>query len=307
MNLRQLEILRSVMRCRTTVRAAEELGMSQSSVSNAIKHIETVLGFTLFERIRNRLVPTEEAKVLLEEAEPLFMHQRAVEQKAVDLKAGRVGRVRLVATAEPSESLLPAVMRRFLTDHPSVFMSLDTRPLETVLDVVENGLADIGFAMEGHERQGLEFKPVADLSAVCVCREESPLAALPVVTPSDLQNEKLIGPQADYRIGLLTAQAFKKESVAYSPTVEVRFLNVAARLVQEGWGVAILDEITASSGRYRDLVIRPFQPSVTFALSMVLPKEKATSILARDFMSAFEKEVRRRVQELRSNGLILAV
>src|SRR3546814_276101 len=259
MNLPQLEIVRSVMRCRTTVRAAEELGMSQSSVSNAIKHIESLLGFTLFERIRNRLVPTEEAKFLLEEAEPLFMHQRAVEQQAADLKAGRVGRIRLVATAEPSESLLPAVMRQFLTDHPSVFLSLDTRPLGTVLDVVENGLADIGFAMEGHERQGLDFKQIAYLSAVCVCRSNSPIASLPVVTPRDLEGEKLIGPQANHRIGFLTAQAFKEESVDYAPTVEVRFLNVAARLVQEGWGVAIMDEITASSGRYSDLVIRPVQ------------------------------------------------
>src|SRR3546814_168690 len=170
MNLPQLEIVRSVMRCRTTVRAAEELGMSQSSVSNAIKHIESLLGFTLFERIRNRLVPTEEAKFLLEEAEPLFMHQRAVEQQAADLKAGRVGRIRLVATAEPSESLLPAVMRQFLTDHPSVFLSLDTRPLGTVLDVVENGLADIGFAMAGHERQGLDSKPIASLSPARLSR-----------------------------------------------------------------------------------------------------------------------------------------
>ncbi|MCE8470894.1 LysR family transcriptional regulator, partial [Rhodovulum sulfidophilum] len=43
LNLRQLEILRAVVQYRTTVGAAERLGMSQPSVSNTIRHIETVL------------------------------------------------------------------------------------------------------------------------------------------------------------------------------------------------------------------------------------------------------------------------
>src|ERR1700730_12318928 len=40
MNLRQIELLRAVVRCETTVRAAQELGLSQPAVSNAIKHLE---------------------------------------------------------------------------------------------------------------------------------------------------------------------------------------------------------------------------------------------------------------------------
>ena len=35
MNLRQIELLRAVVRCETTVRAAQELGLSQPAVSNA--------------------------------------------------------------------------------------------------------------------------------------------------------------------------------------------------------------------------------------------------------------------------------
>ncbi len=64
LNLRQLEILRAVMRLRTTVGAAREIGMSQPSVSNAIKSMESHLGFPLFHRVNNRLMPTEEARSL---------------------------------------------------------------------------------------------------------------------------------------------------------------------------------------------------------------------------------------------------
>jgi len=75
MNLRQLEILRAVVRTRSTVAAAQDLGMSQPAVSNAIKHAETALGFLLFDRINKRMIPTQEAQILLAEAEPLFLMQ----------------------------------------------------------------------------------------------------------------------------------------------------------------------------------------------------------------------------------------
>lgn len=299
MNLRQLEIFSSVMRYRTTIAAAEELSMSQSAVSNAIKNVESQLGFKLFERVSNRLVPTEEAKMLLEEAEPLFMHQQAVNQRAADLKAGRMGRIRIVATAELSESILPAAMTRFLAAHPSVYLSLDTRPLSSVLDSVESGLADIGFGMETHARHGIRLQPLAELTTVCVSQPTSPLAALPFVTPNDLLGQKLIAPQTSNGIGLLIAEAFSKAAAPYSPTVEVRFLNTAARLVQENWGVALLDEITAASGRYSDLAIRPFRPMICITLSAILSKQRTPSRLAKEFIRVVQRQAGEWIAELR--------
>ena len=305
MNLRQLEIFSAVMRCRTTVAAADELSMSQSAISNAIKHMEVQLGFKLFERVNNRLVPTQEAKLLLEEAEPLFMHQQALNQRAADLKAGRIGRIRIAATAELSESVLPTAITRFMTAHPSVYLSLDTRPLTNVLDAVETGLVDVGFGMEVHERHGLTQRPLAELTAVCVCQADSPLTRLPFVTPVDLRDQKLIAPQTTNGIGILVAEAFAKSAVSYAPTVEVRFLNVAARLVQENWGVAILDQLTASSGRYADLAIRPFRPRLRLTLAAVLQKNRLPSQLVNDFMSIAQKEAARRLSGL--NGAAEAV
>lgn len=302
MNLRQLEIFSAVMRFRTTVAAAQELSMSQPAVSNAIKHIESQLGFRLFERVSNRLIPTEEAKILLEEAEPLFMHQQALNQRANDLRAGRIGRIRIAATAELSESILPGAMMRFLEQHPSVHLSLDTRPLNSVLDAAETGLADVGFGMEAHRRHALTLVPIAQMTTVCVCQSGSALAALPFVTPSDLQDQKLIAPQTSNGIGVLIAEAFAKAATPYAPTVEVRFLNVAARLVQEGWGSALLDELTVTSGRYSDLEVRPFQPIVSLALSAILPKKRMPSRLTTSFITILRKEAQRRLDLLRAHS-----
>ncbi len=299
MNLRQLEIFRSIMTNGTTVAAAHDLNMSQPAVSTAIKHMESVIGFELFERRSNQLIPTDEARLLFERAEPLFQLLGTVNQSADDIRAGHVGRVRVVATSEVTEALMPMAMAKFLTACPDVYVTLDTKPLHNVLEAVESGIADIGFAMDPSDRHSLILQPIDTLQTVCVCAATSPLAALPFVTPQDLIGERLICPLSGTRIATLLADAFRKSSLPYSPKVEVRFLNAAAQIVQEGWGVAILDEITAASGRYYDLAVLPFEPSIRRSLAAIMPRQKTLSRPAREFVNNFILEVGVRVAALR--------
>ncbi|NCQ36418.1 LysR family transcriptional regulator, partial [bacterium] len=70
--LRLLEIFGMLMLHQTTVAAAEALGISQPSVSTAIKHLEQQVGFALFAREKKRMVPTNQRRLLFEEVEPLF-------------------------------------------------------------------------------------------------------------------------------------------------------------------------------------------------------------------------------------------
>jgi DNA-binding transcriptional LysR family regulator len=98
MTLRQLEILRAVIRGETTTAAALALNMSQPAVSSAIRHMEAQLGFALFERVNNRLFPTEAARVLQEDAEPLFAIHAALELKLQDLRDDKITRLRILST-----------------------------------------------------------------------------------------------------------------------------------------------------------------------------------------------------------------
>ena len=298
-NLRQLEIFRAIMHCRTTVAAAEDLGVSQSAVSNALKHMESRLGFRLFERSGNGLVPTEEARILLETAEPLFLQHNAVKQRAQDLRAGSAGRLRVVTTAELSVAVLPSVVSAFLADRPHVQLGIDTHSLDSVLEMVENGIADIGFAMEAPQRHGLTFRNLATLRAVCMCPTGHPVARLDTVTPGNLEGVRLVGPQPTSRIGFLVENAFREASVRYAPAVEVRFLNIAARVVEEGFGIGLMDEISASFWQTPQVAVMPFAPQVDFALSAVLPRGRAVAPLAFALADLFEAEIARRLDRAR--------
>ena len=58
MTLRQIEILRALIRHRTTMATGQKLALSQPTISNALRTMEAQAGFPLFHRINNRLFPT---------------------------------------------------------------------------------------------------------------------------------------------------------------------------------------------------------------------------------------------------------
>ena len=297
-----MEILRAVVTYRTTVGAAERLGMSQPSISNTIRHIETVLGFPLFERVSNRLSPTEEALILLEEAEPLFLLRDAVNQRAGDLRGGKIGRIRIAATAELSESVLPRVIADYARDYPRIQLSLETRPLDSVLQVVENGVADVAFAMSPYERQAMNYEQIADLRPVCLLQDSDPLAKLDVITATDLMGAALIGPQVSTRIGLMLADSFRAQGLEYRPSIETRFMNAAVRIVRDGWGVALVDELSAHTELRPGLVIRPYGSEQSFDLCAAMQKTKVPSRQTRRFIEVFRERVALRLEEVRAES-----
>lgn len=298
LNLRQLEILRAVVQYRTTVGAAEQLGMSQPSISNTIRHIETVLGFPLFERQSNRLIPTEEALILLEESEPLFLLRDAVNQRAGDLRAGRIGRVRIASTAEISEAVLPRVIADYARQYPQIQISLETRPLDTVLQVIENGLADVAFVISAYDHQALDFDLVAVLRAVCICPDDHPLAQLESVTPRDLDGHPLIGPRTANRVGMMIAEGFNEAGRDYRPSIETRFMNAAARIVGEGWGIAVVDELSAHTALRPGLTVRPFHLNLRFNLVAATLKTKTPSRQCKRIIKAFSDRVKTQLAEM---------
>ncbi|MEI4487362.1 LysR substrate-binding domain-containing protein [Frigidibacter sp. MR17.14] len=300
LNLRQLEILRAVVEYRTTVGAAEHLGMSQPSISNTIRHIESVLGFPLFERVSNRLQPTEEAMILLQESEPLFMLRDAVNQRAVDLRMGRIGHVRVASTAEVSEGVLPRVIADYATEHPRIRISLETHMLAPVLQMVENGVADVAFVLSPLERPALQYDAIEVLQAVVLCDEKDPLARLDVVTPRDLAERPMVGPQVANRIGLMFADSFRASGLEYQPVIETRFMNAAARIVRDGWGVALVDELSAFTAMRPGLVVRPYGANLSFELAAATPRAKTTSRQTKRFIELFRQRAALRIAEVRA-------
>jgi DNA-binding transcriptional LysR family regulator len=122
-----------IARERSFTRAAAQLGVSQSALSQTIRGLEARLGVRLLTRTTRRVSPTEAGERLLRTVEPRFAEVDAELQAVTDLRDKPSGTIRLTATENVATSILLPALARFLPKYPNV-------KVEIVIDV---GLTDI--------------------------------------------------------------------------------------------------------------------------------------------------------------------
>jgi DNA-binding transcriptional LysR family regulator len=285
MTLRQLEILRAIIRYRTTVDAARQLGLSQPAVSNAIKAMEANVGFALFERVNNRLFPTPEARELNTEAEAIFSRHDLFEAKLRDLKETKAGHLRIVATPPIGYGIIPDALKRFLARRPQVRVFFDVRRYEGVVDGVETNFVELGFALGMEGQPGLQTETVFAGNMVCVMKPDHPLARKALVTAADLNRHPFIALERGTRLGEAVRDAFQKTGTPFRFAVEVRYCNTACVLAQSGVGAAVVDPFSPTAGARHDLVVRPFAPTTPAIASAAWSNSRPLSRVAQAFLA----------------------
>lgn len=260
MNLRQLEILRAVLRHETTMAAARALGMSQPAVSNALHQMEVQSGLSLFERVNNRLFPTEAARLIEEESEPLFAIHESLERRLADLREDKISRLHLLSTPPLGHGMLPLALRAFLVRHPRLRCSLHVRELDEVIRAVESGTTDLGFGLGLSPHPALEMEPLLQGRMVCVCRPDHPLAGQARVTPADLARTGFVALDAATRMGAAVRRAFAGQQQPFSFSIEAYFCETACILAAAGLGAAVVDPFSA--GNNPALLVKPFDPEI---------------------------------------------
>ncbi|MET0710776.1 MAG: LysR family transcriptional regulator [Tardiphaga sp.] len=288
MNLRQLEILRAVIRHRTTVAAADELALSQPAISNALKAMEAQAGFALFERVNNRLLPTAEAMSIYKESDAIFALHAKLENRVRDFREQSSARLSIVATPPLAYGIISPALSGFLRRRPQTRVAFDVRRYEGIIDGVTDGVAELGFALGLSHHAGIAHEVLHTGEMVCVLPPHHPLTDRAVVTASDLAGLPFIGLERGTRLGEAVRENFANAGAPFRPTVEVRYCNTACVLAASGVGAAIVDPMSARQSGSENLVVRPFTPAIPSVAYALWSEAEPLSRLA----TAFLDEVR---------------
>lgn len=280
MNARQLEVFRAVMRNRSLTAAAEALHVSQPAVSKLLRHFETQIGYTLFERLGGRLVPTAEAQLLYRDADRIFREIEILRGLSDRIRDKQLGLLRVGASAPPTFALLPYATERFRQRNPGLRVVLQTLSAEAIDEHIMLGDIDLGVTMRWSAEAQLRCESLGKAGIVALMRPDSPLAGLSIVTPADLVGQPLISYSAQTPAGKLLDQAFREAGVQPQVQIEVSLSIAALPLVQHGLGIALVDGLVPWRD-FGDLVVRPFQPDVLLEIVLSRSAAAADTIRAR--------------------------
>lgn len=285
MNSRQIELFAAVMKAGSVSRAAELLDVTQPGVSRAIAELERALGFRLFDRVRNRIVPTPEGRLFHAEVQASFLGMDRLRASAARIRDHGAGQVRIGSLSALGSSLVPSAVRRFREMRPDIAVTLMVLPSRDVRDGVVSGAFDIGLAADEIDVSGVLHQPFVSPRALCAMPVGHPLGACETITPHDLAGVDFVAyvpeDRARQRLDLILS-----ESGAAPPRVVVETIYAATvcALVAEGVGVGLVSPYAVAGVDPSRLVLRPFEPAVQSKSLLILPLDRPKSQLVRDFI-----------------------
>jgi DNA-binding transcriptional LysR family regulator len=249
MNLRQIEIFRTVMQTGSFTAAAAALHISQPGISRAARHLEIQLGVRLFERAQGRIQPTYEAVCLNAEIERSYRGVQSIQEYARNLKFGVYSTLRIAGGPMVTAEILPRAITAMLKANPGAMVSLDvlTR-VQQMADALLSEHADVCVSSNPIDHPLVETQEVGHWELVCIYPQGHRFAQKSLLTPADFHKEPHVSYEIDTQQGKAMADWFLAAgSSAPAPRVRVRSGQIAAHLVAAGIGVGFVDNITAAA------------------------------------------------------------
>ena len=289
MNFRQIEVFRAVMTAGTTARAAEILHVSQPAVSKTIQELERAVEFALFHRIKGRLHPTAEGRLLFREVEDTFSALAHLRGAAARIRDYGSGELRIACLSALSTNILPRALRAFLDKHPNVALTFQTRTSPVVRDLVASGQFDLGIVADEIDKTGLEVQPFAEFRVAVAIPEGHPLEEKQVIRPTDLVGQPFIALAPEDTTRREAERAFKKAGINVQILLETPYSTTICSMVAAGIGVGLVNPLTAEPYLEHGLTLRPFEPAVHFRTLLILPPNRPPSRILQDFITELNK------------------
>ncbi|EMA7641499.1 LysR family transcriptional regulator [Vibrio parahaemolyticus] len=292
MNLRQLEVFYAIMQAGTVSGAARLLHVSQPNVTRVLAHTEQQLGFALFERVKGRLVPTQEAKALLPEAEKVYQQLGQFRSLTNKVKQGtqhlRVGAPPILAA-----HLLAPTVALLSKEHGISFELLTANRDELCSGLLKHEL-DVAIAFGEETPPAIMGHVLLKENLALIAPKSAAIPAEKTVILEELISHDLpiIGLDSRDPLGLLLHQTLSARDEHYQHAITVRSYSAAAELVKHQAGFAIVDPWTAKQYRQDNAVsVHALEPNMSFSVSILFAEHTPQSIATKQFITALKQQM----------------
>lgn len=247
MDDRRLRAFLTVAREQSFTRAALELGLSQSAVSQQVAALEDELGAPLFLRAGRRVSLTRGGAALLERAETLLADMGAARRSVAAAEGMIAGELRIAGSLTIAGYVLPRPLAAFRREHPEVRVALRVRNTEEVVRALISGEADLGLVEGPVDAARIDLEPFVEDELVVIAPAGHRFAAVDEIEPTEIRDEPLVVREQGSGTRHVAADALATVGVEEDElhiAAEVSGIDALKALVEAGLGVSIVSMLT---------------------------------------------------------------
>jgi DNA-binding transcriptional LysR family regulator len=246
MEVRQLQIFRTLAEELSFTRAAEKVHTVQSNVTAQIKALEEELGIPLFDRLGRRVTLTDAGRKFLPFASQALAAMDHG-QRAVQIGAEPSGPLRIGAAESLLTYRLPEVLRAFRRHFPHV--ELIFRPYSNPTLALELEAGKLDMAIHGDDLQpssSIKFVRLRMERVLLLADVSHPLASQPSVKPADLAGQNLLLTEAGCTYRGKLDRALALANIRPANVTEFSSVEAIKQCVALGMGLALLPAIVVA-------------------------------------------------------------
>lgn len=295
MDLHQLFVFTKAVEHKSFSKAAENIFLSQSTVSSHIQALERNLNLQLFDREGREISLTPHGERLYAWAQQiLLLRDKAI----VDLKQGMMdfsGNVRIASSSVPSSYMLPNMIKLFCQDYSKITFHLTEASSKHVADLVQKRTVDIGILGEKYEDDRLCYLPIQKEKLVFIAAnhvkiQDSEVSFDEIIKHPLIMRHSNSGTQS-WLNKLLRKNGVSKEQLNIKAYTDSS--NSLIQFVKEGIGASVISETTAKEYATHNTIrmynIKDFDEERYFYL--VYHQTKTLSLAAKLFIDKVKEQV----------------
>lgn len=307
MELRVLKYFLAVAKAESFSKAAEQLFITQPTLSRQIMELEEELGVLLFHRKSDtgkiaesaeksetggtrgkKISLTEHGLLLKKRAEEILTLAERTKAEFDEPQNTVAGHVHIGGGETAAMSCIAQAVCELQKEYPNIIFHLYSGNADEIAEKLDSGLLDFGIFIEPASKEKYHYLslPAEDVWGLIV-RKDNPLARRKSIIPQDLENIPLIISRQSM-VSNVFAGWYGKNFDSLHIAADYNLLYNASLLVKEGVGCALgLDKLVhtdTDSEESRGLVFIPLEPPLLAHLNIVWKKHGIFSKPAEKFL-----------------------
>jgi len=286
--LKQLRAFCYAAQLKSMSRAAEQMFLSQPSISLLIQSLEKDLGQKLFLRKGPRITLTTEGVTLFEMSLPLVEGLETLPESFEEkCKHSVVGSLNIAAVEAIILYTLPDIIKRYTESYPDVHIKLNNGSAAVGVEKVRNGEVDFAIGSTLNVPDDVVYLPIYTFEPVLITPIGHPLLSNKTVNMHDISQYGLILSPQHMSTWQMVDLVFKQYNVDYKVNLEAGGWEVLKKYVENGLGVSIVTDICLSGNeKLGRMPLTEYFPKRTYGL--FLRKGKILSPAAREFIQCID-------------------